>query len=1028
MAKKKAPKKGTKGKGKAPLPEPEQQEPEQQEPPNERDLTIDGNPVDHSPITGQDTPEAELPEGYRLLQPSRCPISSPLAYKQRNYRPRILGQASDAVQQLWARLADSVIGNERDSAIGRIQGMQEGEAAVYWRDEPEPSKNQDSADASGPTRLPVVVRSHRLIRVNFNVPNSEDASASSAPEPVVLYRLNTRELNQNRRNYGWFLRIAHGDVVRINGVDYTNDRADNVEIVGPLLSFNYIEIADQAVFFWGGSEGAQYQYKRGTQDPTLSAVPQNQSDTAVTNTTITLGEYAVPAQPSGTLKRPQKLELPKSRPPPSDIISPDESPCAFYRSQLGLVKTRLSVKIFKDGKEPRWSKPGAFMRDDEILLSIASLLLLLAQNMDIRSGFNAVSSHVSSILNSIDAIRDPPEGVEFRRALRPGRPMLVPIFLDQHIVLVVIQMGADRSITADVLDSRRHHYTANMRTTIYNRVCNLIQWTKWHIAPSTGSEPAPELPREIFWAPAAQQPNGWGCGYHTVCNAWAIALGLEINEAFQATEDFYRDARELFILATGGNANYRLIYGFLRCHEFVIATSNIPINRQTQGNTVSIASEHELDGVVAEMLADSDDSDVTYASLDRTVNTNFPEGLSHAERFPHDSHDEGMKQHLIDLGIYDPNDDGHDVKRKYWDDLLQDPCSYYRSRVDQIRADIQSAMKNEKKHTYQITNGALGLEDVIGGIASVTEAITSYQQAQNPNDLTPPGFAHATQQMSEMAQIGRGTGMDLAAYRVSRPRQPWLYPYIFSEKPPKGGRAGAHILLYVFQQEGERVGFYRLDSDPNNKATRPENRPRHDRDALRNARDFVTWDQWGNDRLKYPDKQATPIPVPQQPGGTNSCGVHSVLNAWAVALGLEINPSPKKALKCGDVSDQEDARWLVNAALAGAVGWADIYAFLACKDYVVRTSRVPANRQFDHAQRQGATRGRDVELDGYPERIETQRVFDQSLADNGVELVANMENNVDFEKWGSKKRKADDGGEAGPSKKKKKDNKDKNRK
>ncbi|KAF2808319.1 uncharacterized protein BDZ99DRAFT_51919 [Mytilinidion resinicola] len=291
-----------------------------------------------------------------------------------------------------------------------------------------------------------------------------------------------------------------------------------VDIVGPLHSFNYVEVADQVIFFWGGPEGAQYQFKRVKQDPTVSDALQNRSDTTGTNTTITFEDHTAPAQSSGTPTRPQEPERLKDQPPPSDIVPPGESPCDFYRAQLGLVKRRLSVKIFKDGKEPQWSKPETFMRDDEVLLSIASLVLQLARNMDIRSGFNAINSHTSGILNDVNVVRPPPpEGVEIRRALRPGRPMLVPVFLDQHIVLVVIQMGADRSITAHVLDSRRHHYKANMRMTIYNRVCNLIEWTRWHIAPSAGSEPAPELPKEIAGAVATIQyamlgplPLDWG--------------------------------------------------------------------------------------------------------------------------------------------------------------------------------------------------------------------------------------------------------------------------------------------------------------------------------------------------------------------------------------------------------------------------------------------------------------------------------------------------------------------------------------
>jgi hypothetical protein len=76
-------------------------------------------------------------------------------------------------------------------------------------------------------------------------------------------------------------------------------------------------------------------------------------------------------------------------------------------------------------------------------------------------------------------------------------------------------------------------------------------------------------PNGLFTSvPVANQTNrgGWQpCGYHTILNGWAIAMGLgrHINADVKLTPDDYEEIYKLVNLALGGRADFWLIYSFL---------------------------------------------------------------------------------------------------------------------------------------------------------------------------------------------------------------------------------------------------------------------------------------------------------------------------------------------------------------------------------------------------------------------------------------------------------------------------------
>lgn len=105
-------------------------------------------------------------------------------------------------------------------------------------------------------------------------------------------------------------------------------------------------------------------------------------------------------------------------------------------------------------------------------------------------------------------------------------------------------------------------------------------------------------PRNAIWVgPVAQQLVDWACGYHTILNAWVIALGLNLSPDFIPETKFYEEARQLVILALGGFLDYRIAYAFLLCREFVQEQSNVPQDRrfkQTKKQTETGENEKKI--------------------------------------------------------------------------------------------------------------------------------------------------------------------------------------------------------------------------------------------------------------------------------------------------------------------------------------------------------------------------------------------------------------------------------------------------
>jgi hypothetical protein len=145
-----------------------------------------------------------------------------------------------------------------------------------------------------------------------------------------------------------------------------------------------------------------------------------------------------------------------------------------------------------------------------------------------------------------------------------------------HTVLVVIQMEEGEPIVS-IIDSKAYYFGPELRERMFKIAVGVMRDFRWWRYSFDKYEDVPE-PESAYRLPCAQQPSDHECGYLTILNGWALALGLELNvhaaplwdyKPAGVDANFYSAVLEMCHYARLGVAEWRLIYAFLRCHRLV---------------------------------------------------------------------------------------------------------------------------------------------------------------------------------------------------------------------------------------------------------------------------------------------------------------------------------------------------------------------------------------------------------------------------------------------------------------------------
>ena len=255
---------------------------------------------------------------------------------------------------------------------------------------------------------------------------------------------------------------------------------------------------------------------------------------------------------------------------------------------------------------------------------------------------------------------------DHNRAIRPQRPMLLPWWFNHHILLLVFQRDEDGTIGLHVLDSKKWHNSAQERVQIYQESTTVMENLMWYRIPFNDSQYI--KPRNAIWVgPVAQQLVDWVCGYHTILNAWVIALGLNLNPDFIPETKFYEEARRLIIFALGGFLDYRIVYAFLLCRKFIQEQSSVPQDRrfeQTKKQTETGENEKKI-------RLEEDEMFMTHSGfqVNRSNNVQFESGVPHNTLFIGDTYTDKIRFEMIPglaaRGQFDESEDGIAVIQRF---------------------------------------------------------------------------------------------------------------------------------------------------------------------------------------------------------------------------------------------------------------------------------------------------------------------------------------------------------------------------
>ncbi|KAF7442263.1 hypothetical protein A1F99_131320 [Pyrenophora tritici-repentis] len=417
------------------------------------------------------------------------------------------------------------------------------------------------------------------------------------------------------------------------------------------------------------------------------------------------------------------------------------------------------------------------------------------------------------------------------------------------------------------------------------------------------------MPDFAAWVPSAQATTTEASFTYTVLNAWALAMGLTPNPAFtpnqQQHEVFFIQAQRLFDLALEDGLRWQLLFAFLRCTKFVRRTEedgedgniNLPTVRQRFDQSKRTYEDLLHRQAQADTAEEFDlNFDVEYLPL------GLEEGLAHNAAFAWDTLTDVQRGEIVHL-----------VREGQWN--LQDTADQLRERIEQRRTPPNVAIPPAGTTKKTTGNSTAGTDDTTTSNPPETpcENLRKRLRELLTTEQSATALSNFRYRRSESAELGRwlqGEEADMCVYSVlmaindlqgykegffiapydsiqnagleaaargMRPGRPLIVPYVYEH----------HIVLLVIQLEDDYTPtMYVLDS-----MYHYHNRQRHDtifRNALTSLRNTVWFRQhFGERKINLP-KSAIWVRTSQQPT-TNECGYYSILNAWGIALGLELN-------------------------------------------------------------------------------------------------------------------------------------------
>lgn len=702
-----------------------------------------------------------------------------------------------------------------------------------------------------------------------------------------------------------------------------------------------------------------------------------------------------------------QLDPSRSLPSTCPEIPENTQPSEYLKKELNRLSNVLNGSNWIQEMRRTEFQDEESLNDREVALSIASITLAITKHQPREDGLSIIlDSDIQRYLqgNSQDAAMF---------AVRPCRPLLVPIRYKDHIVLVLIQLQLDGAITFSLANSRSWLYTHTERETLHRMILNLVQGSKW--ARLIFSEP--EFPDSTMVLNVAQQGGDWQCGYYTIFNAWALAMGLDLNPGFVWSDAFFEQGRDVILLAREGYADWRLVYAFLYCSNFV-QDKGRPLLRMAKFFRSAALRDANVQVHELMILAaiDSEYKEIFRRGLEHRGRLPFyyietpPGGQRHQEKMPsdqwnedeghlsialqlerlgkldlkadseklfmdflraqHDGLDRFIKQHSHKVGTlqeWAASFEEAAIKPQPDSRLETDPCGLWKERnafLSPFEAFFSiNPNQTDKPHKLEPYGEWCNDDSAVMAIAAVVEGIERLQQEMYSHDGEfSAGFSMAS---SSLIQMGR-SGVSIGIQSVSRKRRCWLLPWTVDElyhlsAQARAARVTVEVLRTVFKYSAtplQGANHIFLVAVQETQGGKVEVWYLDSADHIFKKPEkgiFYRDIQEMVRNLQWHDNGLVfkhnhrEARVSQQKGGWE-CGYHTILNAWILAMGLKPNPKSELDEKILEELHGE----LIPQALCGILDWLTLVAWLFCHKLVRETTLddVLMDRRFERTRSQ----------------------------------------------------------------------------
>ncbi|KAF2871720.1 hypothetical protein BDV95DRAFT_607134 [Massariosphaeria phaeospora] len=605
----------------------------------------------------------------------------------------------------------------------------------------------------------------------------------------------------------------------------------------------------------------------------------------------------------------------KSPQSPTDgDIFEGSTPCAYLKKRLEELEDE-----FVDSSESHVGKP----LPDLLLGALNTVICAINGRQNPESGF---------CLLEYGSLPDTAESHTNRvpkRVVRAGRPLLLPMLHNEHMVLLVVQPDEDYTATVHVLDSRQWIFSKSDRDTVYQSALTVLRKTHWWRSITDDDEETQEpFTQSATWVAAAQKGDEEGSQFYAILSAWALAMRLELNVTFKPKieEQFITEARKLIHLAIDHRSlDWKLLLAFFRCHGFITnKVRSPPQNRRFRhGPNFSIADD-------AERAARWDSQHVLF-DFSRQLRVQLPAGRTHTGNFQSDRWDDNYKQEVVpDLIRTNPNTSLGELDTRFDQDVDIpedfDACAYLRDNIPAQPIIAENVQKSDEDKF------GLDRDVIFQAIAGVNQAITSFQ---------PPRQGLAAIDLATLrSTVLPNVPNESADASVFGEGRLLLFPWSWQQ----------HTVLVAVQVEPtedadepggpkDLIKIYVLDSAPWI-ANQKERRITH----LKSSK-LIQSNGWNSGlEASLPEFTMWTNRVLNGENRYWQSGYYTIFNAWSVLLGLQ----PRSAFRpTGDF--WLEAKTVVETVLDGTADWKLIWSFLRCHGFVAEERPPNPDRRFRRA-------------------------------------------------------------------------------